>query len=78
MNIMEFGMCITSGDSRKLYMGWQKGGKLKFKGGISHTHAWCLYVFIYTNPDSENRQTSKRPIEFLMACSVCIRLSHTT
>ena len=36
----------ASGDSRKFYMGWQKGGKLIFKGGISHTHAWCLYVFI--------------------------------
>ena len=51
----------TSGDSRKFYMGWQKGGKLnsrvanhthKVKSSlfiVGNTHAWCLYVFIYTN-----------------------------
>ena len=50
-----------SGDSRKFYMGWQKGGKLnsrvanhihKVKSSlfiVGNTHAWCLYVFIYTN-----------------------------
>ena len=28
-------------------MGWQKGGKLKFKGGISHTHTHMPGVYMY-------------------------------
>src|SRR4029434_9405322 len=62
-NIVIHAVC-TSGDSRKLYMGWQKGGKLKIKGGISHTHT----LFFSFTPIKIKLYTMKVPMKIKMFC----------